>query len=53
MSAHPLESLIEAAFERRTEITPTQVDADVLKGIEQVIADLDAGFARLKNPAAL
>ncbi len=42
-----LESLIDAAFEARADISPTRVDADVLTGIEQVIADLDAGRLRV------
>ena len=42
-----LESIIDAAFDRRADITATRVDPDVLRAIEQVIADLDAGRLRV------
>jgi len=42
-----LQSIIDAAFDRRADITATRVDPDVLRAIEQVIADLDAGRLRV------
>jgi 2,3,4,5-tetrahydropyridine-2-carboxylate N-succinyltransferase len=46
MTQHPLESIIDEAFERRAELTPSSVDSAVAAAIEQVIADLDAGRLR-------
>ena len=42
-----LESTITDAFERRSEISPSRVDAAVRDAIEHVIADLDAGRLRV------
>ena len=47
MHTHPLESIIDAAFERRADITPANVEAPVAEAIEQVIAELDAGRLRV------
>ncbi|MDO6385449.1 2,3,4,5-tetrahydropyridine-2,6-dicarboxylate N-succinyltransferase [Uliginosibacterium sp. 31-12] len=47
MSQHPLQPLIEEAFERRAEITPTACDPVLAKAIEEVIAELDAGRLRV------
>ena len=47
MSNQSLESIIEAAFERRAEINPAKVEKPVADAIEQVIADLDAGRIRV------
>ena len=44
---HPLESVIDAAFDRKAELTPSSVDPAVASAIEQVIADLDGGSLRV------
>jgi len=47
MSQNPLESIIDAAFERRAEIAPKSVEPEILSAIEQVISDLDTGRLRV------
>jgi 2,3,4,5-tetrahydropyridine-2-carboxylate N-succinyltransferase len=42
-----LQTAIEAAFERRAEITPSNVDAALLRAVEDVIELLDTGKARV------
>lgn len=42
-----LQQIIEEAFERRAEITPTTVDAATKAAVEQVILDLDSGKRRV------
>jgi 2,3,4,5-tetrahydropyridine-2-carboxylate N-succinyltransferase len=42
-----LQATIEAAFERRAEITPSNVDAALLRAIEDTIELLDSGRARV------
>lgn len=42
-----LQAIIEAAFERRAEITPNTVDAETRSAIEEVIAGLDSGKFRV------
>ncbi|MDU5473737.1 MULTISPECIES: 2,3,4,5-tetrahydropyridine-2,6-dicarboxylate N-succinyltransferase [Pantoea] len=42
-----LQSVIETAFERRAEITPTSVDPVTREAINQVIAQLDSGALRV------
>jgi 2,3,4,5-tetrahydropyridine-2,6-dicarboxylate N-succinyltransferase len=42
-----LQATIEAAFERRAEITPANVDPALLRAIEDTIALLDSGKARV------
>ncbi|HJV05739.1 MAG TPA: 2,3,4,5-tetrahydropyridine-2,6-dicarboxylate N-succinyltransferase [Chromobacteriaceae bacterium] len=44
---HPIQSLIEEAFERRAEITPSTVSPDLRDAITQVIEELDAGTLRV------
>ena len=46
-SAHPLEPLIEAAFERRAEITPATVDRDLYRAVSQVLHELNTGKIRV------
>ncbi|HTM04123.1 MAG TPA: 2,3,4,5-tetrahydropyridine-2,6-dicarboxylate N-succinyltransferase [Vicinamibacterales bacterium] len=46
-SAHPLEALIEEAFERRAEISPARVDAALKQALDDVIAGLNAGRLRV------
>ena len=42
-----LRNLIEEAFERRAEITPNNVSAEVRDAVDQAIAQLDSGTARV------
>ncbi|MEH8033987.1 2,3,4,5-tetrahydropyridine-2,6-dicarboxylate N-succinyltransferase [Gallibacterium anatis] len=42
-----LQQIIEEAFERRAEITPTTVDAATRAAVEEVIQDLDKGKRRV------
>ncbi|WP_189536817.1 2,3,4,5-tetrahydropyridine-2,6-dicarboxylate N-succinyltransferase [Paludibacterium paludis] len=44
---HPIQALIEESFERRAEITPSTVSAELKSAIEQVISELDAGRLRV------
>ena len=46
-SPHPLETLIEAAFERRAEITPANVDRDLYRGVSQILHELNTGKIRV------
>src|SRR5258706_8577001 len=41
------QATIEAAWERRAEISPGSASADVKDAVEEVIADLDAGKVRV------
>jgi len=47
MLQHPLEPVINAAFERRAEISPASVDPATVRAIEDVIAGLDTGTLRV------
>ena len=47
-----LQGLIEAAFERRAELTPQTVSAELAAAIEECIGLLDCGAARVAEPAA-
>jgi len=47
MPTQTLESLIDAAFERRTEVSPSQVPADLAQALDRIIADLNAGRLRV------
>lgn len=47
MQAHPLQSIIEEAFERRAEITPHNVDRALTAAIDEVIAQLNCGHLRV------
>lgn len=44
---HQLQTVIENAFERRAEITPTNVDTQTREAVEQVINGLDCGQLRV------
>jgi 2,3,4,5-tetrahydropyridine-2-carboxylate N-succinyltransferase len=44
---HPIQALIEEAFEKRAEITPATVSVELKSAIEQVINELDAGTLRV------
>lgn len=47
MHQHALQPIIEAAFERRADITPASVDSDLRQAIDQVIHELDNGTLRV------
>ncbi|HET9568772.1 MAG TPA: 2,3,4,5-tetrahydropyridine-2,6-dicarboxylate N-succinyltransferase [Vicinamibacterales bacterium] len=47
MTTHTLESLIDAAFERRTDITPTNVPADLAQALSEIVVGLNAGRLRV------
>jgi len=47
MQMRALESVIDAAFERRAEITPGQVDAELGDALNRVIQELNAGRLRV------
>ncbi|MCK9992374.1 MAG: 2,3,4,5-tetrahydropyridine-2,6-dicarboxylate N-succinyltransferase, partial [Alphaproteobacteria bacterium] len=54
-NGNPMQDLIdtlEAAFEARAEITPANVSATVREAVEQALALLDAGTARVAEPTA-
>ena len=44
---HPIQHLIEDAFEKRAEITPATVSAELKSAIGQVITELDEGHLRV------
>jgi 2,3,4,5-tetrahydropyridine-2-carboxylate N-succinyltransferase len=46
-SAHPLEALIESAFERRMEITPASVDPALSRALDDILQELNAGRLRV------
>ena len=43
MTTHTLESLIDAAFERRADITPANVPADLAQALSEIVDGLNAG----------
>jgi len=45
-----LSDLIESAWERRAELSPSRVDTKLRDGIEQCIAGLDSGELRIAEP---
>jgi 2,3,4,5-tetrahydropyridine-2,6-dicarboxylate N-succinyltransferase len=46
-AAHPLEALIDGAFEGRASITPSTADSALLDALDTVIAGLNAGTLRV------
>jgi 2,3,4,5-tetrahydropyridine-2,6-dicarboxylate N-succinyltransferase len=44
---HPLESLIDEAFERRSDITPFKVDATLARALDQIVEELNLGRLRV------
>ena len=46
-AAHPLEAIIDTAFERRTEISPINVGPILSDALEQIIDELNAGRLRV------
>ena len=47
MTTHVLESLIDAAFERRSEITPDQVPGDLSDALSEILDGLNHGRLRV------
>jgi 2,3,4,5-tetrahydropyridine-2-carboxylate N-succinyltransferase len=47
MTTHVLESLIDAAFERRMDITPNQVPADLSQALAEILDGLNHGRLRV------
>jgi 2,3,4,5-tetrahydropyridine-2-carboxylate N-succinyltransferase len=47
MTTSTLESIIESAFDRRADLSPTAVPADVAPALDHVIAELNAGRLRV------
>jgi 2,3,4,5-tetrahydropyridine-2-carboxylate N-succinyltransferase len=46
-TAHPLEALIDSAFERRANISPTTADPDLLQALDRIIGELNTGRLRV------
>lgn len=46
----PLKSVVESAFERRTELTPDDTEATVRPAVEQAIQGLETGAFRVAEP---
>jgi 2,3,4,5-tetrahydropyridine-2,6-dicarboxylate N-succinyltransferase len=46
-STHPLEALIENAFDRRTEISPATVEPALLQALDRVVQELNTGRLRV------
>ena len=47
MSTHPLESVIDAAFERRADINPLSAPRELLGALRTVVEELNAGALRV------
>ncbi|ODS59250.1 MAG: 2,3,4,5-tetrahydropyridine-2,6-dicarboxylate N-succinyltransferase [Acidobacteria bacterium SCN 69-37] len=47
MTTAALASLVDAAFERRAELAPGRVDADLARALDDILAGLDAGTLRV------
>jgi len=47
MSTHPLQSLIETAWENRADLTPASADRTVREAVAEVLSGLDAGTLRV------
>ena len=47
MPTHPLASVIDAAFERRAELSPTDAPRDILDALDQVVDALNGGRIRV------
>jgi 2,3,4,5-tetrahydropyridine-2-carboxylate N-succinyltransferase len=44
---HPLATIIDEAFERRADITPANVPADLSRALDEIVAGLNAGRLRV------
>jgi 2,3,4,5-tetrahydropyridine-2-carboxylate N-succinyltransferase len=47
MLTHTLQQIVDDAYERRAEIRPGQVPADMAEALEQILRDLNAGVLRV------
>jgi 2,3,4,5-tetrahydropyridine-2-carboxylate N-succinyltransferase len=52
-AAHPLEAIIDSAFERRSDITPVNVGPILADALEQIIGELNAGRLRVAEKTDL
>ena len=50
MATHPLESLVDAAFERRADITPGTAPRELLAALDTIVAELNTGRLRVAEP---
>ena len=48
-ASHPLENLIEQAFERRSEISPSTVDPALAQALDDILQELNAGRLRVAD----
>jgi 2,3,4,5-tetrahydropyridine-2-carboxylate N-succinyltransferase len=48
-SAHPLEALIDGAFENRASISPATADRALLDGLDRIIGELNTGSLRVAD----
>jgi 2,3,4,5-tetrahydropyridine-2-carboxylate N-succinyltransferase len=46
---HPLESVVEEAFERRSEISPSTVDPALTQALDEILQELNAGRLRVAD----
>ena len=46
-TSHPLEALIDGAFERRSSISPSSADKALVKALDDIIGELNAGRLRV------
>ena len=46
-TTHPFQELIERAFDRRTELSPSTTDRPLLAALNHVVEDLNAGRLRV------
>jgi 2,3,4,5-tetrahydropyridine-2-carboxylate N-succinyltransferase len=46
-TTHPLEALVDEAFERRSDITPGSADPRLLKALDEILQELNAGRLRV------
>ena len=46
-ATHPLEAVIDAAFERRAEITPANVEPALAQALDRIVEELNAGRLRV------
>jgi 2,3,4,5-tetrahydropyridine-2-carboxylate N-succinyltransferase len=46
-SSHPLEALIESAFDRRTSISPVTADPSLLDALDYLMSELNHGYLRV------
>jgi 2,3,4,5-tetrahydropyridine-2-carboxylate N-succinyltransferase len=47
IATHPLEALVEQAFERRAEITPSSVDPALADALDRILGELNTGRLRV------